>query len=329
VIFTADDTPCWVSSAPAALLRTCSPAHASAANSWPPTEPAAYAAYVGFLAQRYGTRLQAIEIWNEPDHSNQQYFAGPDKPQRYAAILRAAYPAIKHANAGVSVLAGSLVGSNGVFLRSLYAAGIKGYYDGLAVHYYNLTLGSLRAIHQVQLTNHDSKPLWLDEFGWSSCYPQHKLQQEQACVTPQTQAANILNIVRSLARVPYIAANVVYDLQGSSTEDFGVLSPAGKPKPAFAALARAFANPLARPAAITLALHRKGNQIVASGSGPVGDYMELEASVGGHLRYRAVFVLDRFNRYSITLPRVLGTHGLRILVYQYWAGSSRGAQRSI
>ncbi len=70
-----------------------------------------------------------------------------------------------------TVLAGSLVGSNGVFLRALYAAGIKGYYDGLAVHFYNLTLGSLRAIHETQLANGDDTPLWLDEFGWSSCWP--------------------------------------------------------------------------------------------------------------------------------------------------------------
>ena len=104
------------------------------ANAWPPSNPATYAAFVAYLAQRYGTRLAAIEVWNEPDQANQAYFAGPEKPQRYAAMLRAAYPAIKQANPNVPVLAGSLVGANGVFLRALYAAGIKGYYDGLAVH---------------------------------------------------------------------------------------------------------------------------------------------------------------------------------------------------
>ncbi len=329
VILTADDTPCWASSAPAALVRACSTGRYSTANSWPPSDPAAYAAYVGYLAQRYGTRLAAIEIWNEPDHSNQQYFAGPEKPQRYAAILRAAHAAIKHANPAVPVLAGSLVGSNGVFLRALYAAGIKGFYDGLAVHYYNLTLGSLRAIHEVQLANHDKKPLWLNEFGWSSCYPRFKLQQEQACVTPQSQAQNLLDMVRSLAHVPYIAANVVYDLQGSDHEDFGVLSAAGAAKPAFTALARAFATPFGKVSPIELALRRKGSRVVASGSGPVGDYMELEGSVAGKLRYRALFVLDRFNRYSITLPKVLGTHGLQVRVYQLWAGVGKGAQRSL
>ncbi len=94
-------------------------------------------------------------------------------------MLRAAYPAIKRANPGVAVLAGSLVGSNGVFLRALYAAGIKGYYDGLAVHFYTLTLGSLRAIHEVQLAGGDHTPLWLDEFGWSSCWPHQKVSRNR------------------------------------------------------------------------------------------------------------------------------------------------------
>ena len=102
-------------------------------------------------------------------------------------MLRAAYPAIKAANPSVLVLAGSLVGSNGNFLRALYAAGIKGYYDGLSVHFYNLTLGSLRSIHEAQLANGDTKPLWLDEFGWSSCWPARKIEQEQACVTPRSR----------------------------------------------------------------------------------------------------------------------------------------------
>ena len=101
-------------------------------------DSAHYAAFVALLAQRYGDQLAAIEVWNEPDQANEHYFAGPEKPQRYAAILRAAYPAIKQAAPSVPVLGGSLVGSNGLFLRALYAAGIKGYYDGLAVHFYNL-----------------------------------------------------------------------------------------------------------------------------------------------------------------------------------------------
>jgi hypothetical protein len=329
VILLVNSAPCWASSVPVSLRHACVPGQTSKANAWPPSNPASYAAFVAYLARRYGTRLAAIEIWNEPDQANQLYFAGPNKPQRYAAILRAAYPAIKRANPNVPVLAGSLVGSNGVFLRALYAAGIKGYYDGLAVHFYTLTLGSLRSIHEVQLANGDTKPLWLDEFGWSSCWPRYRVQQEQACVTPQTQALNITNTFRSLARTPYVAAEVLYQLQGSTSENFGVLNANGTHKPAFGALTRAFASPFGRVSPVTLNLKRRGGRVLASGSGPVGDYMELEAFQGSLLRYRALFVLNRFNRYSLALPRVLGTSGLRVMVYQYWAGPGSGAQLSI
>ena len=329
VIMLVDTTPCWASSAPAQLLGQCTPGQSSGATAWPPTNPADYANFVAFLAQRYGDRLAALEVWNEPDHSNQVYFAGPHKAERYAALLRAAYPAIKRAHAQTTVLGGSLVGSNGNFLRALYAAGIKGSYDGLAVHFYNVTLGSLRAIRETQLANGDRAPLWLDEFGWSSCWPRQRTQQEQACVTTRTQAANLSDLFRSLARAPYVAGAVVYKLQDSAGEDFGVLTRAGARKPAFAALARVLASPVGNPHPVRLRLRRHSGRVVASGSGPVGDFMQLEAFRGSVLRYRALFTLDRFNRYSVALPGALGTHGLRVRVYQYWSGVARAAKRSI
>jgi hypothetical protein len=329
LIMLLDSTPCWASSAPASLRRKCVRGRSSRANSWPPSNPADFAALVGYLAQRYGTALTAIEVWNEPDQANELYFAGPDKAQRYAALLRAAYAAIKRANPHVLVLGGSLVGSNGAFLRALYAAGIKGSYDGLAVHFYNLTLASLRFTHEVQLANGDATSLWLDEFGWSSCWPRERIQQEQACVTAQTQATNFADVVRSLARTPYVAAEVVFKLQDSAGEDFGTLTARGTRKPSFAALAGVLVTPSRSAHRSTLKLVRRRGRVVASGSGPVGDYMALEAFRGSLLRYRALFTLDRFNHYSITLPSVLGTHGLRVRVYQYWAGSGKAAQRTL
>jgi len=329
VIVIVDSSPCWASSAPVTLLRKCVASRPADASAWPPRRPADYGAFVAYLARRYGTQLAAIEIWNEPDQANQLYFAGPHKVRRYAAILRAAYTAIKQANPLVPVIAGSLVGSNGVFLRDLYAAGIKGYYDGLAVHFYTLVLASLRAIREVQVANGDTTPLWLDEFGWSSCYPRHRVQEEQACVTTRVQAANIADVFHSLAHTPYVAADALYELQNSGGEEFGLLTASGARKPAFGALARALASPFGHARPVTLGLRRRGGQIVASGSGPVGDFMQLEAFKGGVLRYRALFTLDRFDSYSISLPSVLGAHGLRVRVFQYWAGAGRAAQRSI
>ena len=270
VIMTVDSTPCWASSAPAPILHTCSPGRSGAANAWPPSDPSTYAAFVADLAARYGTHLAAIEVWNEPDQANQLYFAGPEKAVRYAAILRAAYPAIKAANPQIPVLAGSLVGSNGIFLRALYAAGIKGYYDGLAVHYYTVTLADLRAIHAVQLANGDTTPLWLDEFGWSNCWPRLKLQQDQPCVTSQIQAANLTALVRQLAHTPYVAAEAVYKLQDSGPEDFGMFTAAGARKPAFGALSKVFASPFGSVAKVTLHLSKQGGTFSPAAQGRWG-----------------------------------------------------------
>ncbi len=329
VIMIVDRTPCWASSAPPALRAGCAPGRLNQAVAWPPIDPASYAAFVAYLAQRYGAHLAGLEVWNEPDQANEIYFAGPHKVQRYAALLRAAYPAIKHVNPHLPVLGGSLVGSNGVFLRALYAAGIRGYYDGLSVHYYNLTLASLRSIHEVQLAYGDTTPLWLDEFGWSSCWPRHRIQEEQACVTAQVQAANLTSTVRELARTPYVAATLLYKLHDSPGEEFGLVSASGTHKPAFTALAGVLLSPLTTVAPVTLSLRRKHARVVASGAAPVGDFMELEALQGSTPRYRALFTLDRFNRYSITLPAVLGTHGLTVLVFQYFAGQATQAQKAI
>ncbi len=329
VIMTVERTPCWASSAPARLLRKCRPETFRAANAYPPRNTADYAAIVAFLARRYGSGLAALEVWSEPDQVNEDYFAGPDKIARYTALLRAAYPAIKQADPSVTVLGGSLTGSNGLFLKALYGAGIKGFYDGLSVHYYNLTLASVRSIHQVQVANGDSKPLWLDEFGWTSCWPRHHSQQEQGCVTRATQALNLTNAFRSLARVPYVAAAVVYKLEDSRSEDFGLLSERGLRKPAFGGLSRALATPFGNISAVSLSLRRRGSHVVASGSGPVGDFMQLEVFQGSTLRFRALFTLNRFNRFTVSLPSVLGTSGLRVRVFQYWMGPGRATQRSI
>jgi hypothetical protein len=329
VIAIADFSPCWASSAPASLLAQCTPEHPDAAAGWPPNDPADYARYVAFLAQRYGSALAAIEVWNEPDQSNEAYFGGPNKAARYATVLRAAYPAIKAADANVAVLAGSFVGSNGNFLRALYTAGIKGYYDGLAVHFYTLTLGALRAIREVQLANGDQTPLWLTEFGWPSCWPAQKIEQEQGCVTKAVQAQNITNMFRSLSSTSYVAAELIYKLEDSHNEQFGALTTSGARKPSFAALSSALLSPLGRVSPMTLKLRRKSGHIVASGSGPVGDYIQLEAFTGKTLRFRALFELNRFNQFSLTLPGVLGSKGLRVRVYQLWAGPTKAAQKQI
>ena len=58
-------------------------------------------------------------------------------------------------------------------------------------------------------------------------------------MTPQIQARNLANIFRSLARTPYVAAAVSYELQDSPGKTVRrALDAAAQRKPAFAALAQ-------------------------------------------------------------------------------------------
>ena len=121
----------------------------------------------------------------------------------------------------------------------------------------------------------------------------------------------------------------MYKLQDSAGEEFGMVSELGAHKQAFTALARVLLSPLTSVAPVTLSLRRQHASVVASGGAPVGDFMQLEALQGSTPRYRALFTLDRFNRYSIRLPSVLGTHGLTVRVFQYFAGQAKQAQKTI
>jgi Cellulase (glycosyl hydrolase family 5) len=325
VILEADSTPCWDSTAPSALLRQCNPSQESAAMGWPPVNGSYYASLMATLAARYGSRLDAIEIWNEPDQKNEDYWAGPEKAARYVALLRAAYTAIKQADPSTQVLGGAIVGTKGGFLKLLYADGMKGYYDGLAVHFYSLTVAALRETHELQLANGDDTPLWLEEFGFSSCWPRQSLQQEQGCVTSKLQGVDLSDIVRQVARLPYVAATIVYKVKGSLPEDFGVLTAAGTRKSAFAALASAFANPFGPITKPAVRLRRQGSSLLASGSAAPGDFMELEAFHGKALRFTALFTLNRFNQFALSLPSAIGTSDISVRLYQAGQGTTRAA----
>ena len=320
-----ESSPCWASSYKG--KGDCSaPAARKTARIWPPDRAQDFADLAGFLAARYAGRLAAIEIWNEPDHVNQFYFAGPDKPQRYAALLRAAYRSIKAADRNVLVLGGSLVGANGKFLRALYKAGIKGSYDALSVHYYDLVLASLRAIRKVQRANRDSKPLWLGEFGWTSCAARRSRQGGHTCVSPTQQGRNLVDIFRALRSTRVVKGAVVFGLYDTNQYDFGLLTAGFDRKPAYSALASML--PVAKGRSkVSLKLRRSRGRLYASGSGPAGDAFELDVYQGRSKRYKAVFRLDRRGRFKLRVPASVARKGWRVKVYQYW--TKRSASKRI
>ena len=266
-------TPCWTHTDPSGV---CEPG----GSDYPPTDYDAYGRAAAMLANRSGSRLTAIEIWNEPDHVNEEYWKGEDKATKYADLVKATYSKVKQANRGVQVLAGAMVGASGEFLQELYDAGIKGHYDGLSVHYYDLVLASLRSIRDKQRANRDSKPVWLTEFGFTSCYPGARQQEGHPCVTRKEQGTFLLDIYQALRKTPWVRGAIIYNMRDTEQYSFGLASPSFDPKPALGILGKAFSRKLKAPRQIKLRESRRG----VTGTAPVGDVMKLQAYKGACAR---------------------------------------------
>ncbi len=98
----------------------------------PPADPADYSALLSMLAQRFGSRVSAYELWNEEDAS--LWWSGGPNPAAYVSLLRATYPAIKAVEPNATVLLGGLTGNDYQYLEGIYQAGGKGYFDAVGVH---------------------------------------------------------------------------------------------------------------------------------------------------------------------------------------------------
>jgi hypothetical protein len=195
-------------------------------SDYPPTNPQDYADFAAYAARRWGPYLAALELWNEPNGGVQFISAHPVR--NYLALVQAAYPAVKAVAPNLQVLI-SMGGTDTTFLNQLYFLGVKGYYDGIAVHpYYQPTFAGLKALRADQLSQNDQAPLWVTEVGWDS-----------DAFGLQGQATNIASALQQLAALPYVAAAEIYDIRDSGTDatdendSWGLLDYNLKPKPAW------------------------------------------------------------------------------------------------
>ena len=251
-------TPCWASSAPDSLKQGCEGDWWDAGVGWyPPANVQNYANFVRYITSQYGSELAAVEIWNEPDQPQSEYWKSTNAAADYARLLHAAYPAAKQGDPKVPVLAGSLAGSDVSFLQALYADGIGGYYDGIAVHPYSganapeaspaggdvrfETAAGLQAIHALQLQHGDHTQLWVTEFGWNTVGN-----------TAAQQASYIARGYQIFAWMPYVRAALVYELHddiGGGVADpeahFGLLGSDYTQKPAYSVFAAVMKAPAA------------------------------------------------------------------------------------
>jgi hypothetical protein len=264
VLMTLWASPCWASSAPSDVKAGCGQDWNQGSVVYPPSNPADFGDIAGWLTARYGSQLAAVEMWNEPNLGIDMFWKAGDKAGAYAGLLRGAYPRAKATgNASVPLLAGALVKPDTAFLNTLYADGIKGYYDGVSIHPYGveLTPAKLNNFRSVQSNGGDSSPLWITEFGAPTSLG------DGWHVTEAGQATAIKQYVSVLDGLPYVRGATLYSLRDTSTDkydfiaNFGVLHFDFSPKPGYAALQAALrSRPPAAVSCKTLLRSRKSRR---------------------------------------------------------------------
>ncbi len=175
------------------LLRVDqSPAWASGTDAYnaPPINDADFGDFMAALAARYKGRIQAYEIWNEPNLKTEWGGRQPD-PGKYARMLKDLYPKVKRADPNAIIVTGGLAttGDGGpgdawgdtAYLRAMYEAGAKGSFDAIGSHPYggpyppeasggDAPLGvyfrRAEEHHAIGLSFGDDVAVWSTEVGW-------------------------------------------------------------------------------------------------------------------------------------------------------------------
>jgi polysaccharide biosynthesis protein PslG len=232
-LFTFWTTPCWASSAPAAVKQSCAGAWWDrGVDRYPPVNASDYADALAFVVRRYGARVPDWEIWNEPNLPEALNSQTPMAD--YARIVKAAYPAAKAAGAK-TVIAGSLANADFADTEALYRDyGLKGYFDAFSVHPYSGDRSPLDpyqdqykeesfvrgvpAVHDVMVKYGDPKPLWLTEFGWSTCDHRSGPSWDR-CVDQQTQATHLAQAYNQMRSWSYVPVGIWYELKNMGSND--------------------------------------------------------------------------------------------------------------
>jgi hypothetical protein len=164
----------------------------SASSYLPPEHAADFGDYVRAFVDRYGDRVAAVIIWNEPNLALEWGFQ-PIDPEGYTRLLTVAYQNVQRSDhPGVKVLGGALAptlappGSDQalndlIYLQRMLYAGAGEVMDGLAAHAYGwsfpaddppdpdvINFRRIELVHQLLADNgHGDLPIYITEGGWN------------------------------------------------------------------------------------------------------------------------------------------------------------------
>ena len=245
----------------ATLWSTPSWANGGQANSVPPTNVSDYADIAGYSAGYFKGKVDAWEVWNEP---NEPSFWSTKDPVKYAALVKAAYPRIKAADPAVPVVAGATSLNDTPWLTKMYDAGAGGFFDILSVHPYQVpadlgpevaddgnvwVMDHIRSVRNLMVARGDgAKQLWATEFGWSTHDNTAGMAGWQLGVTEAQQADYLTrSIAWFAANHPYVQNIFWYNERqkatGSVVQDgYGLLTRDLGDRPAYLALKAALTS---------------------------------------------------------------------------------------
>ncbi len=187
------------------------------------------------LAEHYHGRVQAWEVWNEPD-----IFFWPDLSDTFAGVQKAAYLGFKAGDPDLLVLQGSFCRGYSPFSESLFESGIADYSDIFNWHIYappSAYAATLdKYLKMLERYEYSGRPVWLTEAGirLRATEPGGELNAEDE----RKQAAFIpKSFVRSRAAGTDNHFFFVYPYYLERGIQFGILRKDLSPRPGLAAFA--------------------------------------------------------------------------------------------
>lgn len=157
----------------------------------PPDNYDDYGDFVSAVVSRYKGRIKFYQLWNEPN-IYPEWGEQPVNAQDYTRLLKIGYERAKQADPDSVIISAGLAQtletgprnvSDLIFLKQMYDAGAKDYFDILAVMNYGLFTGpgDRRAdpsrtnfsrpilIREIMVKHGDAnKPIWAMEIGWNA-----------------------------------------------------------------------------------------------------------------------------------------------------------------
>jgi hypothetical protein len=130
--------------------------------------------YVRTVATRYKGKIEAYEIWNEPNEKN--FWTG--SVEQLVDLTREAYQIIKSVDPGALVVSPSATtGSGPQYLDDYLKKGGGKYVDVIGYHFYvhaqppEAIIDIATHVKDIMRSNHVDKPIWNTETGWADPKP--------------------------------------------------------------------------------------------------------------------------------------------------------------